>query len=92
MPKKLIRAYFSGHVQGVGFRYTTVHMASKFNIAGYVRNLDDGRVEIVAEGEVKELNEFIEKILKSPLKKFIYGHVISYGEANDFYSGFKIAY
>ena len=42
--------YFSGHVQGVGFRYTTRSVASRFAVTGYVRNLPDGRVELVAEG------------------------------------------
>ena len=44
-------AHFSGYVQGVGFRFTTVDIASDFpDITGYVRNLPDGRVELVAEG------------------------------------------
>lgn len=54
--------YFSGQVQGVGFRYTTDHIARDFQITGYVRNLPDGRVEVVAEGEAKELDQFTARI------------------------------
>lgn len=51
--------YFSGRVQGVGFRYTTVQVAAGFRVAGYVRNLPDGRVELVAEGAPPELDRFL---------------------------------
>lgn len=54
--------YFSGNVQGVGFRYTTQHTACDFHVTGYVRNLPDGRVEVVAEGEARELDQFIARI------------------------------
>ena len=51
--------YFSGRVQGVGFRYTTRRVAGAFVVTGFVRNLRDGRVELVAEGEEAELDRFI---------------------------------
>ena len=44
------RVLFSGRVQGVGFRYTTEAVASRFQVTGWVRNVRDGRVELVAEG------------------------------------------
>jgi len=50
---------FSGNVQGVGFRYTTVRVASGFDVSGYVRNLADGRVHLLAEGEAEELDAFL---------------------------------
>src|SRR3990172_8859716 len=50
--------YFSGHVQGVGFRYATRDVAAKFRVAGFVRNLPDGRVELVVEGREVELDRF----------------------------------
>lgn len=50
---------FTGHVQGVGFRFTTCDVAQPFDVTGFVRNLPDGRVELVAEGEPPELDAFL---------------------------------
>ncbi|HYD84202.1 MAG TPA: acylphosphatase [Opitutus sp.] len=54
--------YFSGRVQGVGFRYTTLQIAREFEVAGYVRNLVDGRVQVEAEGRATEVEAFIAAI------------------------------
>lgn len=51
--------YYSGHVQGVGFRYTAASVAGQYEVAGYVKNLPDGRVELVAEGPPEELERFL---------------------------------
>ncbi len=51
--------YFSGHVQGVGFRYTTLSVAKEFEVTGRVSNLDDGRVLLEVEGAPKEINAFL---------------------------------
>ena len=56
------RIYYSGRVQGVGFRYTCQSLARGFDVAGYVRNLADGRVELVLEGEPQELDRFATSI------------------------------
>lgn len=56
------RVYYSGRVQGVGFRFTSQRLARGFAIQGYVRNLDDGRVELVAEGEAVVIEQFLEAI------------------------------
>jgi len=50
---------FSGTVQGVGFRYTTVHVARGYDVTGTVRNLPDGSVECVVEGESAEIDAFL---------------------------------
>jgi acylphosphatase len=55
-------SHFSGHVQGVGFRYTVQDLAEHFDVSGYVRNLPDGRVELVVEGDDGEIARFIERI------------------------------
>ena len=56
------RARYSGRVQGVGFRFTCQSLARGFDVAGYVRNLPDGDVELVAEGESNELDRFFQVI------------------------------
>lgn len=50
---------YGGHVQGVGFRYTAQGLAARYPVAGYVRNLPDGTVELVAEGEPGPVDEFL---------------------------------
>ena len=54
--------YFSGRVQGVGFRYQTVRVAQEFEVSGFVRNLMDGRVELVAEGDAAEVRAFTTEV------------------------------
>lgn len=50
--------HFTGHVQGVGFRYATLQVAKEFEVTGEVKNLPDGRVRLVAEGREKEVTAF----------------------------------
>jgi acylphosphatase len=50
---------YSGHVQGVGFRYTTTSIGRGHNVTGFVRNLPDGSVELVAEGEPRAVDSFL---------------------------------
>lgn len=57
-----LTVHFSGHVQGVGFRYTTLQVAKEFEVAGYVQNLADGRVRLEAEGAARELEAFVAAI------------------------------
>ncbi len=54
--------HFSGQVQGVGFRYTACRLAANFKVVGFVKNLHDGRVKLVAEGEPSEIDRFVEAI------------------------------
>jgi acylphosphatase len=70
MPRIRRRVYFSGRVQGVGFRYTCRAIARGFQVGGYVRNLPDGRVEVMAEGEPGELDEFLSAI-QSEMNSYI---------------------
>jgi len=51
--------YYTGHVQGVGFRYTTSSLARNYAVEGWVRNLPDGRVELVVEGDPSEVKRFL---------------------------------
>ena len=51
--------FFAGHVQGVGFRWTALQVARGYEVAGYVTNLPDGRVQIEAEGSEGAVKGFI---------------------------------
>ena len=65
------QVFFSGHVQGVGFRYAVKQIARGFDVIGWVRNLPDGRVELQAAGEPQELNAFLKAIGESELRSHI---------------------
>ena len=54
--------WFSGRVQGVGFRYTTQQIATNFAVTGFVKNLPDGRVQLVVEGAKQEIADLISAI------------------------------
>jgi len=59
------RVFYEGYVQGVGFRYRAMQIASEYSVTGLVRNLPDGRVELVAEGEETEVREFLDRVKES---------------------------
>ena len=54
--------FFSGHVQGVGFRYSVLQIAREFDVAGYVRNLMDGRVQLEVEGSAGDIDAFVDSV------------------------------
>jgi acylphosphatase len=57
-----IHCHFTGRVQGVGFRYTVKNIALCHDVVGYVRNLPDGRVELLMEGPAQEIDHVIENV------------------------------
>ena len=63
--------HYAGNVQGIGFRYTARSLARRFDVTGFVRNLPDGRVELIAEGARAELKAFLDGIAASELSGFI---------------------
>lgn len=85
-----MQVLYSGHVQGVGFRYTAKAVARGFELTGTVRNLPDGRVELVAEGVREELTAFRRAIREAGLEHFIRDEVITWGEARGEFRGFEI--
>ena len=62
--KKCVHLIVSGMVQGVGFRYYVHHSARRHYLKGWVKNMEDGRVETMAEGEEHELQEFVREVKK----------------------------
>ena len=56
------RVHYRGQVQGVGFRYTTWNVAKHYAVGGYVKNLPGGDVELVAEGNLAEVDRFLKAV------------------------------
>ena len=88
--RKRLHVYYSGRVQGVGFRYTAKTVAMGFEVTGIVRNLPDGRVELVAEGLKDELEGFQQAIRESGLGSLIAKEDAVYEEAKNEFRGFEI--
>ncbi len=59
---KRYTVYFTGRVQGVGFRYNTCSIARGYDVTGFVRNCPDGRVELVVEGQPRELDALVREV------------------------------
>lgn len=85
-----MRIFYLGSVQGVGFRYTARSTATGFEVAGTVRNLPDGRVELIAEGARGELEAFRVAVRESGLDHFIRNEDIAWCEATGEFRGFEI--
>ena len=64
--KKSVRLYVTGTVQGVFFRAFIKENAERYNVKGFVRNLEDGRIEIFLEGNAADVNKMIELCKKGP--------------------------
>ena len=90
MPDRL-HIYFSGHVQGVGFRYSVKQLSLEFDVTGLVKDLPDGRVELVAEGERNELETFQAAIPDAGLRRFIRDTQSHWSEGTGEFRGFEIA-
>lgn len=69
-----IQVFYEGNVQGVGFRYSVRQIAKGFDVTGSVRNLRDGRVELLVTGEEGEVRAFLEAIGQSELRAHIKKH------------------
>ena len=86
-----MQIFYSGHVQGVGFRYTVKQVAAGFAVVGSVKNWPDGRVEVVAEGDVAELKAFQQAIRDEGLSQFIRDEQVTWSEAQGGGRGFEIS-
>lgn len=88
---KAVRIYYSGRVQGVGFRFTVKSLAREFEVVGTVRNLDDGRVELVAQGDADEVDAFLDAVRTSVLAGHIQDESIQPIDAQSGLRGFQIS-
>lgn len=90
MKRQRLTIFYTGHVQGVGFRYAVKTVATGFEVTGTVKNLEDGRVELIAEGAKAELEEFQHAIQDSEVGRFIRNELVLWAEAKNEFRGFEI--
>ncbi|MDQ8205416.1 acylphosphatase [Pelagicoccus sp. SDUM812003] len=83
-------AHFSGHVQGVGFRYSTTQLAKGYEVTGFVRNLADGRVELQVEGEEDECRQLVANV-EDELDAYVRKTELNVGRRERQFRDFRIA-
>jgi acylphosphatase len=83
--------FFSGRVQGVGFRYTVRNVASSFDVTGFVKNLPDGRVQLIAEGTADVVDRFVEAVAEA-MGGFIRETQMQQSAATGTFSTFDVAF
>jgi acylphosphatase len=87
--KKSVRAYITGTVQGVFFRAFIKENAERHNVKGFIRNLEDGRIEVFLEGNTEDVNKMIELCKTGPKHSDIKNFEIKSERFQDFKT-FKI--
>ncbi|MBI4596826.1 MAG: acylphosphatase [Candidatus Omnitrophica bacterium] len=92
MMKKRVHVFYSGRVQGVGFRMTAEEIARQFGVVGWVKNLREGRVELIGEAEEDTLKQFLEAVRASPMKNFIQQVDLTWSSASETFDDFEIRY
>lgn len=83
--------YYSGRVQGVGFRYTVRMLVSRFAVKGFVKNLHDGRVQLVAEGQAAEIQRFLDAVA-AEMRYYVSHTQETVGPATGRFHGFEIRF
>jgi acylphosphatase len=87
-----MKAMVHGRVQGVGFRYSTVIQARRIGVTGYARNMPDGTVEVVAEGDEDKVKKLLVWLKKGPPSSRVDTVNVQYTQYNGFYKGFGVEY
>jgi acylphosphatase len=90
--RKRFHGFVSGRVQGVAYRYFAQKCAGALSVSGWVRNLADGRVEILAEGEEAALGSFAERLREGPRLAVVEGLEIRWEEPAGDAGGFRIEF
>jgi acylphosphatase len=85
------RVLYEGRVQGVGFRFSVKSITTGYDVVGWVKNLIDGRVELEVQGEESEVDEFLEAVLKSHLRRHINRFVVREIPLKNGVKGFEIS-
>lgn len=89
---KRAHVFVEGYVQGVFFRYHTQKLAHRLGVRGWVRNLPDGRVEAVVEGEEKAINQMLEFFRRGPAGAFVEKVEVKWETPVGEYQDFEIRY
>ncbi len=89
--KKSLHVYYSGRVQGVGFRFSCRRIAEESRITGWVRNLNDGRVEVTAEADEEVLHKFIAQV-NTAFNQYIQDSQLYWGPATGEFRDFNIRF
>lgn len=89
--QKSVETIYKGRVQGVGFRYTAVDLAMKYPVKGFVQNLPNGDVKVVAEGEEADVNNFLNAISEQ-MGRFILSSIQNPQPVSNNYKNFSIKY
>ena len=92
MVQKRIHIFVTGRVQGVFFRQSTKVMAIKNNVKGWVRNLDDGRVEIIGEGEIQDIEHLTQWCKTGPANSRVDEFELSEENVTDEFENFEVRY
>lgn len=90
--KKRAHIFYSGKVQGVGFRMTVEETAQRLGVVGWVKNLRNGQVELVAEAEQDILERFLGAIRAGSMKNFISQVDVTWSNASETFDEFSIRY
>lgn len=85
-----LHAFIKGRVQGVGFRYHALQTAQELGLTGWVRNLRDGRVEVLAEGEHEVLNKFLRDLRQGPISADVRDLDYEFNDTEDEYEQFRV--
>ncbi len=88
--RKSLHIYYSGTVQGVGFRFTVESTAAGLGLGGWVKNLSDGRVEVFCEGGEADLIFFANRINSGPMKNYISSQNAVWGESKNEFRDFTV--
>jgi len=86
-----IHVFYSGLVQGVGFRFTAERIAIELGISGWVKNLSNGRVEVIAEGAKEKLEDFLTQVNKH-FQRYIKDVDIEWSKASGEFKNFGIRF
>ncbi|HBA82984.1 MAG TPA: acylphosphatase [Verrucomicrobia bacterium] len=89
---KRVSVRYEGYVQGVGFRYSAVSLAAQYPVTGYVQNLSDGKVLLVAEGDETHLLGLLQDIKASHLGQYIRSEDVSWGLGTGEFKTFAVRY